>query len=71
MATTLASLVVKIGADVTGLTRGMSAAEKRTRGFNSRIEAEMKRTRSLFALTAGATGVGLVTMDICISNATY
>ena len=70
MATTLASLVVRVGADVSGLTRGMTAAEKRMRGFNSRMGAELKRTRSLFALTAGATGVGLVAKSLFELGAT-
>lgn len=64
MATTLASLVVRVGADVRGVTRGMSDAEKRLRGFNSVVHRELTRTRDLFSSLAGAAGAGFAAKAI-------
>lgn len=63
MATTLASLVVKIGADVTGVTAGLTTLEKRTRKIKkefSSVTDSTLRMRDAMGLLAGATGLGFV-----------
>lgn len=58
---TLASLVVKIGADVTGVTAGLSTLDKRVRSSKkqfSSITDSTLRWHSALGLLAGAAGVG-------------
>lgn len=63
MATTLASLVVKIGADVTGVTAGLTTLEKRTRKIKkefSSVTDSTLRLRDAMGVLAGATGLAFV-----------
>ncbi|MEQ1573638.1 MAG: hypothetical protein ABL993_05270 [Vicinamibacterales bacterium] len=52
MATTLASLVVKIGADTSDVTRGMADVEKQTRRVTGAFDAQSK------SVTSAAQGAG-------------
>lgn len=60
MATTLASLVVKIGADVTGVTAGMNTLDKRTRSLKAQFGSLKDSTltwQGALGVLAGATGL--------------
>lgn len=67
MATTLASLVVKIGADVTGVTAGMSTVEKRARMLKREFSSVTDSTltwRGALSVLAGATGLALASAKV-------
>ena len=61
MSTTLASLIVKIGADVTGVTAGMSTLDKRVRRTKKQfgqLTDSTLRWQSALGVLAGAAGIG-------------
>lgn len=64
MANVLASLVVKIGTDVSALTRGLTATQKEIREFGSRTGAILNKQRDAVAALAGAAGFGLLAKSI-------
>jgi len=64
---TLASLVVKIGADVTGVTAGLNTLDKRLRTTKKKFPSVTDSTLSLqsgLRLLAGAAGIGYVAKKI-------
>ena len=64
---TLASLVVKIGADVTGVTAGLNTLDKRLRSTKKKFSSVTDSTLSLqsgLRLLAGAAGIGFVAKKI-------
>lgn len=62
MATTLASLVVRVGADVSGVTAGLNTVQKRTRRLKkqfSTLTDSTLRLRDAMGILAGATGLAM------------
>lgn len=62
MATTLASLVVRVGADVSGVTAGMNTLQKRSRKLKKQfgtVRDSTIRWQSALGVLAGATGLAL------------
>lgn len=67
MAKTLASLVVRIGADVTGVTAGLSTVDKRIRSLKKEFGSVRDSTlkwQSALATLAGAAGLGLAAKKV-------
>src|SRR5688572_1596556 len=67
MATTLASLVVKIGADVTGVTAGMNTVEKRARMLKREFSSVTDSTltwQGALGVLAGATGLAMASAKV-------
>ena len=64
---TLASLIVRIGADVTGVTAGMNTLEKRTRSLKKQfgsVKDSVLSWRAALGVLAGAAGIGIAAKKI-------
>jgi hypothetical protein len=67
VATTLASLVVRIGADVTGVTAGLNTLDKRTRKLKKQFTSVTDSTltwQGALGVLAGATGLAFVAKKV-------
>ena len=60
MAGTLRNMLVRVGADITGLRQGLKKAQKEVKYFGRNVTGSMKEIQGKMAGLAGALGGGML-----------